>query len=251
MILAQVFQNAACPWRCWYCYVPFTLLSANARYSKWITAEELLDLYLSEVDRPPMLDLTGGSPDLIPEWVVWTMEAIKSRNLEGKVFLWSDDNLSTDYLWTKLKPKQIETIQQFKGYGRVACFKGFDDKSFSFNTRAHEEDYAKQFERFGRLLSLGIDLYAYATLTGPSGSQITKSIPTFIDSLQQIHVNLPLRTIPLRITYYTPIHSRMDPEREASLAIQEDAIRVWNSELERRFSDSERKKKITEIELAR
>ncbi|MGH3856289.1 MAG: hypothetical protein ACRDR6_22925 [Pseudonocardiaceae bacterium] len=23
---AQVFQNAACNWRCWYCYVPFNLL---------------------------------------------------------------------------------------------------------------------------------------------------------------------------------------------------------------------------------
>ena len=26
---AQVFQNAVCNWRCWYCFVPFELLSAN------------------------------------------------------------------------------------------------------------------------------------------------------------------------------------------------------------------------------
>src|SRR5687767_6400856 len=26
MIQAQAFQNAACNWRCWYCYVPFNLL---------------------------------------------------------------------------------------------------------------------------------------------------------------------------------------------------------------------------------
>ena len=26
--VAQVFQNLACNWRCWYCYVPFNLLGA-------------------------------------------------------------------------------------------------------------------------------------------------------------------------------------------------------------------------------
>lgn len=28
VLLAQAFQNAACNWRCWYCYVPFNLLNA-------------------------------------------------------------------------------------------------------------------------------------------------------------------------------------------------------------------------------
>ena len=26
---ARVFQNLACNWRCWYCYVPFNLLGGN------------------------------------------------------------------------------------------------------------------------------------------------------------------------------------------------------------------------------
>src|SRR5437763_303277 len=34
---AQVFQNAACNWRCWYCFVPFDLLSANTKHARWIT----------------------------------------------------------------------------------------------------------------------------------------------------------------------------------------------------------------------
>src|SRR6476620_9616184 len=29
VMAAQVFQNAACAWRCWYCFVPYDLLSAN------------------------------------------------------------------------------------------------------------------------------------------------------------------------------------------------------------------------------
>ena len=31
MMEAQVFQNAACAWRCWYCYVPFELLGGDER----------------------------------------------------------------------------------------------------------------------------------------------------------------------------------------------------------------------------
>src|SRR5688500_7790156 len=30
-IRAQVFQNAVCNWRCWYCFVDFKLLAANRK----------------------------------------------------------------------------------------------------------------------------------------------------------------------------------------------------------------------------
>src|SRR5438067_1016454 len=43
-IRAQVFQSAACNWRCWYCFVPFKLLSANRAHSAFLGAPELLDL---------------------------------------------------------------------------------------------------------------------------------------------------------------------------------------------------------------
>src|ERR1700728_3744705 len=44
----QVFQNAICSWRCWYCFVDFDLLSANPSFSEYKSADELIDLYLSE-----------------------------------------------------------------------------------------------------------------------------------------------------------------------------------------------------------
>ena len=37
---AQVFQNAACNWRCWYCFVPFHLLDAGEKDTRWVTADE-------------------------------------------------------------------------------------------------------------------------------------------------------------------------------------------------------------------
>ncbi len=69
-ILAQVFQNAACNWRCWYCYVDFALLSANLRLSHYFTADELVDMYLHEEHPTAVLDLSGGQPDIVPEWVL-------------------------------------------------------------------------------------------------------------------------------------------------------------------------------------
>src|SRR6185437_11313543 len=57
MIRAQVFQNAVCNWRCWYCFVPFSLLNANQRHSSWVSPSELLDLYQAEPTPPPMIDL--------------------------------------------------------------------------------------------------------------------------------------------------------------------------------------------------
>lgn len=44
VMTAQVFQNASCNWRCWYCFVPFELLSANERTAGWLTAGQMVDL---------------------------------------------------------------------------------------------------------------------------------------------------------------------------------------------------------------
>ncbi len=58
LLRAQVFQNAVCNWRCWYCFVPFTLLSGDERFSEWLGAADLAGLYQNQ-------------PDLVPEWVPW------------------------------------------------------------------------------------------------------------------------------------------------------------------------------------
>src|SRR2546425_8960106 len=97
MLRAQVFQNAACNWRCWYCFVPFSLLAANQKYADWLNPTTLVDLYLSQYDPPPVIDLSGGEPSLVPEWVPWMMAELRTRGLDRKVYLWSDDNLSNDY----------------------------------------------------------------------------------------------------------------------------------------------------------
>lgn len=248
---AQVFQNAVCNWRCWYCYVPYDLLSANIKYSEWVTASDLMDLYLEQDNYPAVIDLSGGQPDLTPEWIPWMLREIRERQLEGTVYLWSDDNLSNDYFWRHLSESDIDLVRTATSYGRVCCFKGFDEDSFSFNTKAHPDLFDRQFELFGRFLELGIDVYAYVTLTSPNSTQVADRVLRFVDRLQTIHENLPLRTVPLEVRRFTPVHGRIKDEHELALDNQTLAIEAWNHTIEEQYAVSDRTIPITELTLTR
>lgn len=177
------------------------------------------------------------------------MKAIKQRGLEEKVYLWSDDNLSTDLLWKCLNDKDREIISGYKNYGRVGCFKGFDDISFNFNTGAPIEFFNRQFELYNRLLDLKIDLYAYATFTTYSRDKIDEKIKVFIERLQNINENLPLRTVPLKICVFSTVKNRLNSKRIESIDIQKAALEAWKTEIERRFSSDLRSLEISKVPL--
>jgi uncharacterized Fe-S cluster-containing radical SAM superfamily protein len=251
-INAEVFQNAACNWRCWYCFVPFNMLAALPSRSRWATAEELVALYRDLPNRPPMLDLSGGQPDLTPEWVSWTMDALEHFGLSSSVYLWSDDNLSNDYFFRYLSEEQRERMARYRLYGRVGCFKGLDAESFAFNTEADPALYEQQFELFGRLLRCGFDLYAYVTFTHPHSGDLQDRMARFVDRLQAVDEALPLRTVPLQIAEFGPVGSRVDEVRAAAISVgQFKALDAWRTELERRFAPSERDAPIQTVRWRR
>lgn len=245
----QVFQNAACNWRCWYCFVDFNRLSAIPELSGFFTAGDLIDAYLAEADRPDVIDLTGGQPDLVPEWVLWTIDELDSRGLAGQVFLWSDDNLSNRYFWDFLTADQRARIATYPSYARVACFKGYDEASFVFNTRATSSHFNQQFEIFSDLIDQGLDMYAYVTFTATPRDGLGLAMRQFVDRLQRIHVNLPLRTVPLKIEVFTPTAPRVGPDQELALAFQHQVHAAWLEELDRRFSSVERAVPICDVPL--
>lgn len=248
---AQVFQNAVCNWRCWYCFVDFDRLAGHEEFSRWVTPEELVGLYQASAIPADMIDLSGGQPDLTPEWIPWMMDALTAAGLRDSVYLWSDDNLSNDYFWQHLSDSQIAQIGDYPMYGRVACFKGIDPASFAFNTMAEPAGFEKQFEHFSRLLSTGMDLYAYVTFTVASEDSLRDRIAAFVDRLQDVHPNLPLRTIPLRVAVFTPVQSRLTPDRERSMTIQDEAIEYWCEELASRFSAPARQRPIVDVSMGR
>jgi uncharacterized Fe-S cluster-containing radical SAM superfamily protein len=249
---AQVFQNAACAWRCWYCYVPFNLLSGDASRGEWVTPEKLVGLYAMEEQRPPVIDLSGGSPDLTPEWIPWMMRALDRANLSDTTYLWSDDNLSTDYVFTKLADIDLRMLRSYRNYGRVCCIKGFDAASFAFNTTADPTGYDYQFKILRQYMTLGIDIYGYVTLSGNDLSSVDTGVSNLIDRLCSIHEAFPLRVVPLKIGNYTPTASRNKAGNERfSLAdaVQSSAIDRWNLEMERRYSAVDRALNVADVKL--
>lgn len=249
LLRAQVFQNAVCNWRCWYCFVPFNLLAAHPAHSRWVTADELVGLYLREAGRPSVIDLSGGQPDLVPEWLPWTMRSLRERGLEGSMYLWSDDNLSNDYFWRYLRDEDINLISSFRGYGRVGCFKGFDRESFGFNTAAEPELFDLQFNLIGRLIGLGLDVYAYVTLTSPTVDSVADRVARFVDQLQCVAPLLPLRVVPLEVQVFTPVRARLSLVRREALVNQQRAVEAWTRELDRRFPSVVRDLPIVDVTL--
>ncbi len=249
-IKAQVFQNSVCNWKCWYCFVDFKLLNGDSRFASFLTCEEMVDFYLNEENPASMIDLTGGQPDLTPEWVPWMMQTLKDKGIDDKIYLWSDDNLGNDYLWKYLSNEQIDLMSSYKMYSRVCCFKGIDERSFSLNTKAEPNLFLNQFELCKRLLEINLDLYCYITLTANTDTNFEIAVPRFLDAIQTIDEMLPLRIVPLRIfDSFSPIASRMTDEFRDMLQGQYNAIEVWKKELVRRFTDEQLNLPITEIIL--
>lgn len=246
----QVFQNAICSWRCWYCFVDYELLSANPRFSEFKTCDQLLDLYLSEPQRPLVIDLSGGQPDLVPEWGYWFHQSLLKKDLSDRVYLWADDNLSNDYLWRFLSSEQISELASAPNYGRVGCFKGYDPRSFAFNTKAAPELFHQQFQLMRRLVETGFDVFGYATFTNTTDLGLQGLMTDFIDKMQEeVHELFPLRTVPLRIKTFSPTKERMTSEEERAVEIQKAAVDAWSRELEKRFTPEIRERSITEHRL--
>jgi uncharacterized Fe-S cluster-containing radical SAM superfamily protein len=247
MIRAQVFQNAVCNWRCWYCFVDFKLLSGNRKFSEYLDCETLLDFYQEQSNPPLVIDLTGGQPDLTPEWIPWMMDALIKRGLSDKIYLWSDDNLSNDYFWKYLTKDQIELISGYKMYGRVCCFKGIDQLSFSHNTGADPSRYEMQFIHWENLLKTGIDLYSYVTLPASTTTNFKVAIAKFLDRIQAVDENYPLRIVPLRIQEFTPVVSRIKSLQLDLLQGQQIAIEFWKEEMSKRFTLEQLNQNIANI----
>jgi uncharacterized Fe-S cluster-containing radical SAM superfamily protein len=242
---AQAFQSAGCNWRCWYCYVPFEDLTG--RRGEMVSVAEMVRGYGGLADRPPMVDLTGGQPDLTPEWPVWFIEELERQKLES-CYVWSDDNLSTDYLWKHLSSQQLAFLGEHPRYGRACCLKGYDAESFAFNTHASPEEFDYQFTLLERMQrETCIDFYVYATITAPSTDGLADHMAKFVDRLQRISESLPLRTVPLEILEWGPVSGRLDPSRRAALNNQYGVVSAWQEELARRFTGPELALKITAV----
>lgn len=235
----QVFQVNGCNWNCWYCFVDDELLVGDSTRGEFLTVAEMIELYLAEKDPPAVLDLSGGQPDLVPEWCLWVMQELESRGLRGKVHVWIDDNLSGRFVRQFLSRDDIAYMASFPNHSRVGCFKGYDEDSFVFNTKAPKSGFRRQFEVLRDLIDDGFDMYAYATFTSQHVENLDSAMEDFVDRLQAIHPLLPLRTIPLEIKPYSVTVTREVSGLDGLLDRQEHAATAWEGQLRSRYTEEQ------------
>jgi uncharacterized Fe-S cluster-containing radical SAM superfamily protein len=236
----QVFQNAVCNYRCWFCYVDYGLLCGDPLHSTYLTIDELLDKFLAENLPTKIIALSGGQPDLIPEWAPWFIDALIRRGLEKQYFIWVDDNLSTYYAWEYLDTNQWELMKTFPYLGRLCGVKSFSKERFADNTNVKPEYFDRQIDVLSRLVKEGLDVYIELVLATSSLDNVYQDISKFMDLLQsKVHHNIPLRINPTEIRPYTPTKNRITDERDLALKNQYTVLNIWLEELHKRFSPSE------------
>ncbi len=246
-IEAQVFQIAQCNFDCWYCFVDEDRLQPNNEFSGWVSIDDMVEFILRQ--NVNLIDLSGGQPDLVPEWSLWVLRSLRDLQLDEKVFVWQDDNLSCNSLRKYLTTGEIEELSSFSNFARVGCFKGFDEFTFGFNTGRPELFYNNQFIIMKELLQFGFDIYAYVTFTTPEIDNLDYRINNFVERLQKIHPLFPLRTVPLKIVNYTPTSLRLTEDKIKSFDLQFHVLEKWNEVLQKNYSATELAINITDISI--
>ena len=235
MLEAQVFQCSGCNIDCWYCFVPNSHRTPKNKQAYFLTSDELIDFFLSQENPPYVIDLSGGQPDLIPEWIPWMMEGLIKRNVENNFFLWSDDNLTTNYLFKFLSPEEMDLIQHYKNYAKVSCFKGISPPAYKYNSDLPYDAFELSFEIAKDLISLGIEIYFYVVFVVESLTQIEKDMDIFFNKLRSLHELVPLRTVPLKINVYgTTIEN--NKIREKAIENQYKVLSIWQEKLDKNYS---------------
>jgi hypothetical protein len=170
----------------------------------------------------------------VPEWIAWTIDALQARDLSRFVYLWSDDNLSADLLFSTEHRASLRKIEGYQGYGRVCCIKGIDGPSFAYTTGAPEEEFEAQLGVLEAYLKTTIDLYGYITLAGPRGIDDRGHVRRLMDRLQVMRSDFLSRLIPLRIEKFSTMIARLDGQRTYALRYQDELVAMWAEELSSR-----------------
>ena len=248
-IPVQMFEVAKCNLHCWWCYLPKQLRNITEEYTKWFSVSELFNVFERENNDVKVIYLSGGNPELVPEFVYSYMKELDKRKRSQEIFLWSDDVLTTDYLVEKMSEEQINYMTKYKNYAKVCCLKGFDNESFEYNTGINGKEFDNQIKRLKICIDIGFDVYGYIILVCKDLNNIEFKIKQIMNKLQEISYFLPLRIIPIKIEKFSAVIERLNEEREQSILNQYQVLKIWNNELKNRFTKAEIKCNIADLKL--
>ncbi|MFI3163497.1 MAG: radical SAM protein [Bacillota bacterium] len=252
LITAEVFQMSYCNMDCWYCFVPDNLKQARVEMSKWMSCSEIIDELEKYCLGNTVIDLSGGNPELTPEWPLWLLREIEKRGLSAKYYVWSDDTLSSCSMELYLSTDEIHELASYRNYGKVCCFKGFNEYSYTYNSGISGKNFLKSFDYLKRYIDYGFDVYGYITLTIDTLENLENEISNFFDLVEsRCCKNFLLRIIPLKIFIFAPTKNRLDVTDcyYSGINNQEKVLDAWVKELGKRFSKEELTKSIVSVKI--
>lgn len=177
------------------------------------------------------------------------MRELERRGLSDETYLWSDDVLTTDFLYEKLSKEQLDYMVNYKNYGKICCLKGFDDDTIKQNACIYGTSFFKQIDRLKKYVDYGFDVYSYIVLTTEDMNNAEEKICKCMDKLQEISYYMPLRMVPLRIEKFPTIVHRLNNKREQTINNQFEVLKLWNEQLHKRFTKEEINTKISELKI--
>jgi len=246
----QTFQICGCNMSCWFCFVDTNNRYSNPPGSELISIERQVDLLLNAEEACQVIVLSGGLPMISPEWLLWNMQELEKREILDDYYIWVDDNLTLNTVWSVLSRKEIEYITSKKQYGIVGCFKSFSKESFSANTGLEPSNFDIQLQLFSRYWNNGFNIYGYVILACIDLVEAKRQIPAFIESLRRnVHHNAPLRIVPIEIKFYNVNKDIISSKQLSHIENQYEALNIWNEYMEKIYSTAELNKGIELVEM--
>lgn len=226
-------QMIGCTWRCWYCYVDTDLLSGNSSKGRFLTFSEMVEIIRNS--GTGIVDLTGGQPDLVPEWpLALETELNNDPSGAGNYHIRTEDNLNNDFLWRFLSDFDVSRLASSPNHTHIGCFKGFNDESLRNSTRtAVEGSYSTQMLIARRLFESGFEPYYYAVFPVAHTDNLEHDIHVFFHDLQKIVEWLPLRVVPLKLRPTTTWQQKTSSDYRPDY--EDIAHEIWFALVEKHF----------------
>ena len=201
-------QVGACNLNCFWCFVSDEL--REGKIGDYFSVKDVIKMWRSNEEKG-ILRITGGEPFLAPEFLIEIGQELKKLE-EKQRYLWIDTNLlgkNYDSVAKNLSDLEIP-------FGICGCFKGFDEETFKFNTKAPKNLFSKQFINAQTILNNlynngELFFYVPEILENINEKEIEKKINSFYEQLVlKVHKLAPLRVTILKIKEYEANKEKLD-----------------------------------------
>lgn len=234
-----IVQVAACPLRCWYCYVPQELMSGleqadGVELGRWFSAEEIIEMW-HESGESKVLRISGGEPTLAPELLVELIDRME----EEKGLLWIDTNLATGDAFLDAYKSSVAALEYHPNVALSGCFKGFCDSDAADATGMDWGLLDRQFKMASKLVG-ETDLEMFFYVPGIVHGALAEPkyyIKEFFNRMRkEVDEMAPLRTYILEVHSYASTDKSGFSEWDSLLPDGSRPVDYWKELCEEHYA---------------